>query len=404
MSAVIVGAGLAGLTTAAALREYGYGGEIVLLGDEPHPPYDRPPLSKAFLTGDADEQTLPLRSGAAWDALDLRFVRARVDAVDPAARSVRTGHEALRYDQLVWATGGAPRRFPGPGGDLRGVHHLRTLEDARALRTSLGSVTDAVVVGGGYIGLEVTAAMVGMGIRVTVLEAEARLLSRVTSEVVSSYYHRVHAAQGVDIRLATTATEFRGQGGALSGVLTSAGDVIAAQAVVVGIGLIPHVEPLRAAGAQCTNGVDTDASGRTTLPGIWAAGDCANHAGGFTSGRRVRLETVHNATQRARIVAASIAGVDLPQEEAPWGWSNQYDVKLKSTGLRGVDDRIIQRGDPREDRFSVLYLDGDRLTAIDAVNSVRDYAQARRLLQAGHRIATDRAGDPSTPLIDLVLS
>jgi 3-phenylpropionate/trans-cinnamate dioxygenase ferredoxin reductase component len=406
MSIVIVGGGLAGLTAAASLREFGYQGELHLLGDEPHLPYDRPPLSKGYLLGEVNRASLTLRSGDAWESLSVRHCASdAITGIDPVKRIARSGDGAeYRYDQLVWATGGTPRPFSGPGADLNGVHYLRNMKDADRLRSSLESVQQAVIVGGGYIGLEVAAALVQRGIAVTVLEAQERLLERVTSDVVSAYYHDVHTAQGVDIKLAQTAAAFHGRNGRLESVELADGTVIPAQLVVVGIGLVPSIQSLADAGASCSNGVDTDSLGRTSLPYVWSAGDCANFESQYTHGRRMRVESVHNATQRARRVAAAIAGTDLPTEEAPWAWSNQYDVKLKSTGLIGTHDRVIHRGDVRGGRFSVLYLQEGRLVAVDTVNLMRDYAQARKLLAQAPRIAADRATDASIPLTDLVVA
>ncbi|MGX1701963.1 NAD(P)/FAD-dependent oxidoreductase [Microbacterium sp. NPDC055357] len=387
LDTVIVGAGHAGVHVAESLRQVGYVGSIKLLGDEPHMPYERPPLSKGFLRGEQEAESLLLRSDDHWDSLDISLdLGERVVRVDPIARQVRTERGAVYgYANLVWTAGGSARRLPIQGGALKGVHRLRDLDDAIALQHRARTASSAVIVGGGYIGLEVAAALRSRGIQVTLIEATDRLLARVTSPVVSDYFLRLHRERGVDVRLATGVREIVGAGTATEVILVD-GERLAADLIAVGVGIAPNVDVLAAAGVECSNGVVVDSSGRTNMSGIYAAGDCAFAENAFAEAKAARLESVPNATAQARAVASAIVGAPPVRVAAPWFWSHQYDTKLQTAGLMAPGDEAVVRGDPESSAFAVVYLRGGRVAALDSINSVRDFTRGRRLVEASSTV------------------
>ena len=381
---LIVGAGHAGAQCAIALRQFKFEGSIALLGDEPELPYERPPLSKEYLAGDKAWERMLIRPAAFWDEREIVMLPGRrVISIDPDAHEVATDTgETFGYGTLVWATGGRPRMLPIPGGDLPGVQGVRTRADADAMKAATTTVRDVVVIGGGYIGLEAAAVLAKLGKKVTVLEALDRVLARVAGEPISRFYEAEHRAHGVDVRLGVAVETIEGEGH-VSGVWLADGKVIPAGLVIVGIGIVPNVEPLLAAGAAGDNGVAVDEHNRTSLPDIYAIGDCASHTNGFCDGATIRLESVQNANDQATTVAKSIIGEPAPYHAVPWFWSNQYDLKLQTVGLSMGYDQIVVRGDPANRAFSVVYLKGSRVIALDCVNSVRDYVQGRALVVAG---------------------
>ncbi len=402
---VIVGAGHGGAQAAIALRQNGFAGSIAMVGDEPELPYERPPLSKDYLAGDKEFARILIRPAAFWDERKVEMLLGqRVVSVDPAAHVVTTGDgETISYGKLIWATGGSPRRLTCSGHDLVGVHGVRTRADVDRMIGELGDTREVVVIGGGYIGLEAAAVLAKLGKKVTVLEALDRVLARVAGEPLSRFYEAEHRAHGVDVRTGAMVECIEEANGRAIGVRLASGEILPAQMVIVGIGIIPAVEPLIAAGAEGSNGVAVDARCRTSLPDVFAIGDCAAHPNGFADGATIRLESVQNANDQATLVAKAIVGSEVRDYDAvPWFWSNQYDLKLQTVGLStGFDDAVV-RGDPAARSFSIVYLRAGQVIALDCVNMVRDYVQGRALVV--QRLSPDRAAlaDPSIPLKSLV--
>ncbi len=386
---IIVGAGHGGAQAAIALRQNGFTGSIRMIGRESEPPYERPPLSKEYMAKEKPFERLYIRPPAFWGQKDIDLtLGVEVLAVDAAAQTVSiTGGETIAYGELIWATGGDPRRLTCEGADLSGVHYVRDRAQVDAIMAELGGVETVAVVGGGYIGLEAAAVLTKLGKQVVLLEALPRVLARVAGEVLSAFFEAEHRAHGVDLRTNTGVVAIAGEDGHVSGVVLADGTMIAAQMVIVGIGIIPAVAPLLAAGAQGTNGVDIDESCRTTLPHIWAIGDCAAHANAFAGGATIRLESVQNANDQATVAAKAICGDVTAYGATPWFWSNQYDLRLQTVGLSTGHDQAVLRGDPATRKFSVIYLKEGRVVALDCVNNVRDYAQGRKLVEA--RLAAD---------------
>ncbi len=398
---LIVGAGQAGAQVAMSLRMGGYAGSIALIGEEPDAPYERPPLSKDYLAGDKTADRLQLRPAVFWAERHVEMLLgARVTAVDATAHTVTTEiGETFAYGQLVWAAGGAPRRLPVPGGDLAGVHVIRTRADVDALRADLETATDVAVIGGGYVGLEAAAVLRKAGKTVTVVEALDRVLARVTSETVSRFYEGEHRAHGVDVRLGASVAELLGDGGRVTAVRFGPGTPdLPAQAVIVGIGLVPHSGVLADAGAATANGVTVDDLCRTTLPDVFAIGDCASHVNAFAGGARVRVESVQNAVDQAKTVAGVILGSPKPYHAVPWFWSNQYDLRLQTVGLCTGYDATVLRGDPAARSFSVVYLKDGRVIALDCINAAKDYVQGKALVEGGIVVAPDVLADVSVLL------
>jgi 3-phenylpropionate/trans-cinnamate dioxygenase ferredoxin reductase subunit len=397
---VVVGAGHAGVEVVASLRKLGYVEPVGMLDESREIPHERPPLSKAFLRGELEAAELALRSQDFWNGVDL-MLGERVEAVDPVAHQVTTASGLIvGYRSLVWAAGGTARKLPVAEA-IGGVHSLRTLEDARKLRAEVPTARRVVIVGGGFIGLEAAAVLRESGLDVTVVEAQDRLLARVTSPVVSEYFAGLHRSHGVRIVLGQGIASLDQHDSRVEAVVLTDGTHLLADLVLVGIGLIPNVEPLVVAGVPSSNGIDVDPQGRTAVEGIFAVGDCAYR---ITAGYgRVRLESVPSAVQQAKFVAATIAGAPIPAEAAPWFWSHQYDTKLQTVGLcTGYDDLVV-RGEPQDGRFSVIYLQNGRMIAIDCVNAVREFAQGKAGVTAQAVVDRDRLADGTTQLKALLL-
>lgn len=382
---LIVGAGHGGAHAAAQLRQLGSTASIAIIGEEPEFPYERPPLSKDFLSGDKEFARMLLRPESFWAERNVAMLTGqRVTAVDPAARTVTTDTgETIGYGDLVWATGGAPRKLTCAGHDLAGIHAIRTRADVESLKAELGSASRIAIVGGGYIGLEAAAVLAKMGKQVTVLEAMDRVLARVAGPDLSHFYEAEHRAHGVTIRTGVMVSAVSGENGRATGVVLADGEAVPADLVIVGIGIIPAVAPLLAAGAKGGNGVDIDGHCRTSLPHVFAIGDCAAHANAFAGGAHIRLESVQNANDMATTVARLLTGNPKPYHAVPWFWSNQYDLRLQTVGLSIGYDATVLRGDPAARAFSVIYLKAGRIIALDCVNSVRDYVQGKALVEAG---------------------
>tara|TARA_R110000772_G_scaffold31812_5_gene78206 strand:+ start:5484 stop:6710 length:1227 start_codon:yes stop_codon:yes gene_type:complete len=403
---LIVGAGHGGAQAAIMLRQNKFEGSIAIIGDEPEIPYERPPLSKEYFSGERSFERIVIRPQSFWDDRQITVMTGqRVISVDPVAKNVITQEDkAIEYGKLIWATGGSPRALPLPGFDMAGVHGVRTRADADAILAELDHVTDVVVVGGGYIGLEAAAVLSKFGKNVVVLEALDRVLARVAGEAISRFYEKEHRAHGVDIRLAQQIAEAVGENGQVSGVNLADATIIPAQLVIVGIGIIPAVQPLIEAGANGANGVDVDQYCQTSLPDIYAIGDCAAHANDFANGAVIRLESVQNANDQATTVAKAICGNAQPYHAIPWFWSNQYDLRLQTVGLSIGHDDVVVRGNPDDRSFSVIYLKQGRIIAIDAVNSVKDFVQGRSLVINNACIDKAQLADTALPLKKMVVS
>lgn len=382
---VIVGGGHGGAQAAIALRGAGFAGSVAIVGREYEMPYERPPLSKEYLAQERAFARLYIRPAEYWREKQIDLLLGKsVTMVDPATREITCDEAStIHYGQLIWATGGDPRQLPVAGGNLAGVHAVRDREDVDAIMAELGSVANVVIIGGGYIGLEAAAVLSKLGKQVTLLEALPRVLARVAGEDLSAFYEADHRAHGVDLRVDQQVDRLVGES-RVSGVRLSDGTVLPAQMIIVGIGIIPCIEPLAAAGANCGNGVMVDAQCRTSLPDVFAIGDCAAHANRFAGGQVIRLESVQNANDMAMIVAKTICGEHAEYMATPWFWSNQYDLKLQTVGLSTGHAAAVTRGDPASRKFSVVYLDSDnQVMALDCVNNARDYSHGRRLVELG---------------------
>ena len=380
MRVVIVGAGQAGAALAAKLRALGHDGEIVMLGDEPAPPYQRPPLSKAYLLGEMEEDRLWLRAPEFWadNNVELRLGQA-VTAIDPTAKTVTVGGEALAYDHLALTTGSTPRRLPAAiGGSLEGVYTVRTLADVDAMRGEFQPGRRVIIVGGGYIGLEAAAVGAKLGLEVTVLEMAPRILQRVAAPETSDYVRALHQSHGVKVLESAGLDRLVGDD-RVEGALLKDGRQIPADFVIVGVGITPNTHLADEAGLEIDNGIATDELGRTSDPAIWSAGDCASFP---WRGGRIRLESVGNAIDQAEVVAANILGAGAAYEAKPWFWSDQYDLKLQIAGLNMGYDRIVtRRGEG--DVASYWYYRGADLLAVDSMNDSRAYMVGKRLIEMG---------------------
>lgn len=392
---VVIGAGQAGAALVAKLRLLGHAGAITLIGAEAAAPYQRPPLSKAYLLGEMTADRLLLRNEGfyAENRITLRMGEA-VSAIDPAARSVTVGGQTLRYNQLALTTGAAPRRLPAAvGGDLAGVYTMRSLADADAMRPEFVAGRRLVIIGGGYIGLEAAAVAAKLGLDVTVVEMAPRILQRVAAPETSAWFRALHQAHGVKI-LESTGLERLLGGPRITGARLSDGREIAADFAIVGVGIQPVIALAETAGLALENGIRTDAHGRTSDPAIWAAGDCASFP---WQGGRLRLESVQNAIDQAELVAGNMLGAGKSYTPVPWFWSDQYDTKLQIAGLNTGYDRIVTRG-PEGAAVSFWYFHGERLLAVDAMNDPRAYMVGKRLLELGRTVAPAAVADPATDL------
>lgn len=399
---VIVGAGQAGGETAGELRKQGYAGRIVLVGEEPQVPYRRPPLSKAFLNGTASEESLYVKPAAEWEKVKVEFIGGvRAERIDRAGQSLHLADgRSLAYDKLVLATGGRARLLSLPGADKPNVFAVRTIADVLGLRAHCQAGKRAVIVGGGFIGLEVAAVLVKLGLQVTVLEGLPRVLARVTVPEVSTFFERIHREAGVDLRTGVQISAFEG-GENVEQVVLGDGSRIAADLVIAGIGQLPNVELAQEAGLAVDNGIVVDEYARTSDPHIYAAGDCANHPNAFFD-CRLRLESVQNAMEHGRTVAANLLGKAQIYNVVPWFWSDQYELKLQMVGLSKGFDRMVVRGDLKGRAFAAFYLKDGRVLAADTVGRPADFMMAKKLV-AGHvRVDGDRLADEAVPLKELL--
>lgn len=397
---IIVGTGHGGAQAAIALRQNGHEGTIAMVGREREAPYERPPLSKEYLAREKPFERLYIRPPAFWadKNVDLHLGHPVVE-IDAMRKVITLGDDSqMSYRKLIWATGGDARRLSCPGSDLDGVFTVRNKPDSDRIMAALDhGAQQAVVVGGGYIGLEAAAVLRKLGREVTVLEALPRVLARVAGEALSEFYQAEHRAQGVDIRCEAKLKSIAGEDGKVTGVVLENGETIPADLVIAGIGIVPSVGPLIAAGASGANGVDVDEVCRTTLEDIYAIGDCAAHANAYAEGAVIRVESVQNANDMATTAAKSIMGDKQPYKAFPWFWSNQYDLKLQTAGLSIGYDQTVLRGDRADRKFSVIYLKEGRIIALDCVNNTKDYVQGRKLIEAG--ISPDPAALADTEIL-----
>ena len=403
---LIVGAGHAGAQAAISLRQLGFAGTVAMLGDEREPPYERPPLSKEYLSGDKTFERILIRPMAFWEERKVDMLLGkRVTAVDPAGKFVTLADDSqISYDKLIWAAGGSPRLLTCPGAEASGIFSVRRRDDVDAIMARLPDIKNVVVIGGGYIGLEAAAVLAKFGKKVVLLEALDRVLARVAGEALSRFYEAEHRAHGVDVRLGVKVDSIESTDGRATAVIMEDGERIEADMVIVGIGIIPDTAPLIAAGAAGGNGVDVDGFCRTSLPDVYAVGDCASHANGFARGAQIRLESVQNANDQAKVAVQHILGQETEYDAVPWFWSNQYDLKLQTVGLSTGHDQTILRGDPGTRSFSVLYLKGGKLIALDCVNMVKDYVQGRAHVVSGAVLDQAQLADAGVPLKEVGLA
>lgn len=404
VDALIVGSGHAGANAAIALRQHGFAGSIAIVSEDGEPPYERPPLSKDYLSGEKSFERILIRPPSFWAEREVALLlERRIVSVDSGARRVTTvTGESIGYGVLIWAAGGVPRQLACEGGTLAGVCAIRTRGDVDALLAELADISDIVVVGGGYIGLEAAAVLTKLGKQVTIVEALDRVLARVAGEPLSRFFEAEHRARGVRIMLGTTVDCIEAHEGRVAGVRLANGEMLDAGLVIVGIGVEPCIAPLVEAGAAHGNGVAVDDQCRTSLPDIYAIGDCALHANDFAGGARIRLESVQNAHDQAVLAAKAIMGTNGRYDAMPWFWSNQYDLRLQTVGLSIGYDETVLRGDPDHRSFSLIYLKEGRVIALDCVNATRDYVQGRALIAEAARIDATLLADAARPLKELL--
>jgi 3-phenylpropionate/trans-cinnamate dioxygenase ferredoxin reductase subunit len=396
---LIVGAGHAGGRAAQALRAAGFAGRVVLIGEEKYPPYERPPLSKELIVTDAGLEKARLHDTAWYEQnkVELRL-GAPAEAIDRAGKRVKVGAEWIGYDKLMLTTGARVRKLPIAGADLPGVFYLRDFNDTQAIRARLAPGVRAVVIGGGFIGLETAASAVKRGATVTVLEVADRLMGRAVAPEIGAWFAELHRRKGVDVRLAARIKAIEGAGKVERVVLES--DAIPADIVVIGIGIVPNVELAAVAGLEVGNGIVVDACGRTSDPAIWAAGDCALQPNAFL-GRTLRLESYQNAQDQAMAVARNMIGEPKPYEDSLWVWSDQHDVNLQMTGAPEGYDKLVWRGDPASGAFMLFYMRDGRIVAINTVNLGREMKPAQRLMQSKKAFDPAQLADPNVRLLKL---
>ncbi len=399
---VIVGAGHGAGQVVATLKQKKYPGKIVLVGEESWLPYQRPPLSKKFLAGELPAERLYFKPPTFYDdpGIELRL-NTRVESIDRDAQQVVTSDgDTIPYSDLVIATGSRVRTLDVEGASLDGVQYLRGIDDVDAIRNRLESAQNVVIIGAGYIGLEVAAVARQLGHDVTVVEMADRVMSRVVSPELSEFYQGVHTAEGVKLMLGTGLDGFVGEDGRLSGVRISDGSVLPADLAVVGVGILPNTELAAEAGLDVDNGIVVDDHCRTADPHVYAIGDCTSHPSAVYD-CRVRLESVPNALEQAKTAATNICGGDVNYDQVPWFWSDQYDLKLQIVGLSTGFDTAVIRGNPDERSFSCIYLQDGRLIAVDAVNAPKDFMQAKALIAAGAHPDPGGLADPTVSLKEL---
>lgn len=402
---IIVGTGHAGAQTAVALRQQGFTGSILMIGEELHLPYERPPLSKEYFSGEKTFERILLRPEQFWQdkKIDLKLGQ-RVIQIDAQSHRILTQQNyEYHYDKLIWATGGKPRRLSCEGAALEGIHYIRNREDVDRINQELDRVQKCVIIGGGYIGLEAASALRKINRDVTLVEGQSRVLARVAGPIISDFYQQYHQEKGVEFYLGQGVDYLEGDQGRVHTVILANGTRIATDMVIVGIGLNPEVNVLVEAGAAFSNGIETDRRCRTSLVDIFAIGDCANHENFFADGQRIRLESVQNANDQAMIVTKEILDKGEDYAAVPWFWSNQYDLKLQTIGLSIGYDQEILRGEPDSGSFTVIYLREGKIIAIDCVNRPSDFIQGKTIIQQSIFIPIEQLSDHSQALKDMIL-
>ena len=404
---LVVGASQAGVQLAASLRELGHDGAITLVGAEPHAPYQRPPLSKAYLAGAATAESLALRNDAFYASHDIDLLRGdRVTDIDlEGGKATTEAGRTLPFDRLALTTGARVIRLPIPGARLSGVLYLRDLDDADRLAQVLPSAHSVIVIGGGFIGLEAAAVCRNAGKRVTVVEMGSRLAARAVAPIVSDFYRQAHERRGTELRLGRTVTEIHGDKGAVTAARLDDGSVLDADLILVGVGVAPRIELAERIGLEIRNrAIVVDRFAQTSDPRVVAAGDCTILPHPRGGDNMVRLESVQNAVDQAKIAAATLTGEKKPYSAVPWFWSDQDTLKLKIAGLSTGYDNVVVRGDPETEKFSVLYYRRGQLLALDSINQTADYLLVRRLLGAGGTVPPERAADVDVPLKSLAVT
>ena len=396
---VIVGTGQAGFQTAASLRAEGYQEPITMIGEEPHIPYQRPPLSKGFPLGSQDLESIELRPRKFYEDHNIDLVMGkRVAAIEKIEQfAALASGSRVPFSRLVLAAGARNRMLPVKGAELDGVLYLRSLDEALVLKERLKGAREIVVIGGGFVGLELAAVACTLGKSVTVLEALPRLMSRVVAPIISEFYQELHSSRGVKVLCGATVSEIAGSGGAVREVVLSDGRRYPADLVLVGIGVVPNVELARDAGLRISNGITVDENLRTDDKDIFAIGDCAEHPCVF-AGVRIRLESVQNAADQAQCVAATIAGRRNRYRALPWFWTDQFDIKLQMAGISQGHDRIATRGNLESRKLSVFYFRENRLLAVDSINRPLDHMIGRKLLAGGVPLTPEQAADENVDL------
>ena len=406
---VIVGGGQAAVQLCLALRKEKYDGEIMIFSAESEPPYHRPPLSKAYITGQADDSKLAMRPESFYPAKNIQLkLNDEVLSIDASAKTIASASGKQAYSSLVIATGAVARPLQIEGRDAKAVYELRDIHDARSIKAALEKANHVVVIGAGFIGLEVAAAANQSGKKVTVFDMADRVMGRAVAPLISHWFEKTHRAAGIDIHLQESIKGIvSDDSGHVTGVERNSSEILEAQLVLIGIGVLPNSDIASAAGIQCDNGVVVDKYCRTSNPHIYAAGDCANHPNVFADGRRVRLESIQNATDQARVIASAIvAGGEATRAygAVPWFWSDQAEHALQMTGLSFDADSYAVRGEPASASFSVFHYRQQQLLAVDSVNSSRDHMLSRKMLAAGVSPTPEQVEDTSFNLLDLVKS
>ena len=396
---VIIGCGQAGGQAAASLRQEKYEGPITMIGQEPYIPYQRPPLSKQYLSGEQEKEKLSLRQESFYSEKEINLMlETSVLSLDPHKKELQLENdETVTYDKLLIATGGRPRKLEVDGHTLKGIHYLRNIDDVDAIKTQMSISQNLVIVGGGYIGLEVASVAIKKGLTVSILEMESRILERVTTEEMSAFYHQLHTDEGVNILTSTQAKAFKGSETVES---VACGDhEIPADLVIVGIGILPNTEMAEAAGLETNNGLVVDEHCRTSNEHIFAAGDCTNHPNPILN-RRLRLESVPNAMEQGRVAASNMLGGSKSYASMPWFWSDQYEHKLQMVGFSKDSDQSVVRGDMASKSFTVFYLKDDSIIAADSVNNPKEFMASKQLV--GKKASIEALADTSIELKTLI--